>query len=154
MRRLVSSLIAIVVFAIAGPGCRSVPRSRVVRLMCNTDGSEWHFSVNGVEEGSRLRQEYLTNRLARLRLRHGDVVLFGNLPHLNSSQTAQTREWLSRYFDSNKVAIYVYPDVTKGDVFSVPTYHWVGALDNPRKLDDASFFLKANSWEWGWMAIK
>ena len=140
LKPIVFTVVAVMVFGVAGAGCQSLPESRVVRLLPNTNQSVWRLSVNGLAETNSLTLDKLTNRLARLHLQHGDVVLFGKLPQFDSSQPGKSGDWLARYFDSSKVAMFVYPDSTSRDVFSVPIYHWVAPFENPRNLGKASFF--------------
>jgi hypothetical protein len=121
-------------------GCKSPPRARVVRLLPNADETEWRFSVNGNGTADLVALDNLTNRVARLSLQHGDLVLFGKMPQFNSSQTGKTRDWLARYFEASRVAMFVYPPSASGDVFSVPVYHWVAPFDDPRSIAKASFF--------------
>jgi len=140
MKPLVSSIVAAVTLAIAATGCQSLPKPQVVRLLPNVDQSEWRFSVNAISEGNSVTLYNLTNRLARLHLKHGDVVLFGKLPHFNSRQAEKTGDWLAGYFDSTKVAMFVYTDSATEDIFSVPIYHWVAPFENPRNIKKASFY--------------
>lgn len=120
-----------------GVGCQSTaPCSRVVRLMFDKGG--WELCVNGCETGKPISNGSLTNELESLRLKHGDIVLLGCVTNFNAQE--ETREWLSRYFDSGNVALYVYSNSDKAEFFSVPIYHWVAPFDNPRNFNQSSYF--------------
>jgi hypothetical protein len=134
-----AALLAVSVIGIMA-GCKSPPRARVVRLVPNADETEWRFSVNGNVRPDLVTLGDLTNRVARLELQHGDLVLFGKVPQFDSSQTAKTRAWLAGYFETRRVAMFVYPPSASGDVFSVPVYHWLAPFDDPRSIESASFF--------------
>ena len=121
-------------------GCQTSPTPRVVRLGPSAGGIEWRYSVNGHEENGDISVTTLTNRLARLKLRHGDIVLLGGLPGVIPSYVKPAYNWMAEYFDSRKVALYVYPPSKNQDVFLFPVLHWTAPFDNPRGLGESRFY--------------
>lgn len=136
------TVVALLTFGFASAGCKTLPQSRVLRLMPTTDRTEWRLNVNGEVECKVIKSVNLKSSLESLHLQHGDLVLFGKIPWDNSDQSVETGSWLMSYFDSRKVAMFVYPSSRTSDVFSVPTYHWVAPFENPRNLEEASFFFE------------
>ena len=120
-------------------GCETTQQVRVVRLNLDSDSVCWQYSVNG-NEISNISNASLTNQIARLNLRHGDIIIFGMAPTRSSELAAITMDWLSSYCDTNQVASYFYQSSQKDEIFSVPIYHWVAPFENPRTLKRASFY--------------
>lgn len=124
-------------------GCQTGGQPRVVRVMQNTNSINWRLSVNGTENHAVIAGKDLTNVLARLHLRHGDLILLGSPPNRKSGPVADTWTWLARYCDSRRVAVYfygVYDPAAAAEMFSIPVYHSVAPFDYPLKLESGSFF--------------
>jgi hypothetical protein len=135
------TVILIAAIALAGllTGCSTSPQARIVRLKLDSVLNHWHYSLNGGKT-TFFSSDSLTNQLSHLRLRHGDMILFGMVPIRSGGITSTTWNWLSHYCDSNRVATFYYIDSSEGDIFSVSAYLWVAPFDNPRTLAHASFF--------------
>ena len=128
-------------------GCQIGGQPRVVRLMHNTNSISWRLSVNGAANHAVIAGNDLTNVLAHLRLRHGDLIVLGSLPNRKSGPVADTWSWLAQYCDSNRVAVYfygVYDPTAAAEMFSIPVYHSVAPFDYPLKLESGSFFREGN----------
>jgi len=122
-------------------GCESTPSARVLRLISQPDGGHWELSVNNRSHESGLSNSDLTNRVTRLGLRHGDVILLEKPKSGRPASTVDAGEWLRCYCASNEVAFYVHPaPPLSGSIFSVPIYHWVSPFSTPRNLEETSFF--------------
>jgi len=138
MKNLISTIAVIVLVSLL-VGCKTSPQARVVRLKLDSDSARWQYSLNG--NGKTIISDAdLTNRLFKLHLQHGDLILFGMVPIRSAGSTPATWDWLSHYCDSNEVATYYYLASLKGDIFSAPAYHWVAPFNNPRTLTHAAFF--------------
>ena len=124
-------------------GCATSPQARIVRLKSDLDSNNWQYSLNG-DKPTYLPSDCLTNQLSRLHLQHGDIILFGMVPVRSIGMASSTWIWLSHYCNSNRVATFYYVNSLKGDIHSVPVYHWVAPFDNPRTLAHASFFFEGD----------
>jgi hypothetical protein len=138
------SLVALVL-ALAFTGFargQTLPGARVVRLMVGTNSTNWRIGIDG-EEVAVVSSRQLTNKLAKLHLRQGDLVLLGTLPNRKSGPLAETWQWIAGYCDSNRVAVYlygVYAPAAATELFRIPVYNWTAPYDYPLGLADASFF--------------
>ena len=83
------------------------------------------------------------DRIVELALRYGDLILYENAFRLQSSEATDTFRWLLGVCKSNTVAFYVCSsdDIKKGDIFSIPVYHWVAPYSSPNEMDGAKFLL-------------
>lgn len=125
-------------------GCAAHPEARVVRLQLVNGSGDWLCSINGGSKVSASSSN-LVDRLSRLGLHHGDIVLFGTLPVHAGDPALAAWQWLSRCCDSNHVAAYAYEATTGNDtIFSIPVYHWLAPFNNPRGLAHASFFYEGH----------
>lgn len=130
--------------ALALVACQTNTRPRVVRLAQNLNSTTWRLSVNGGNHGDALSNSNFTNKLTRLCLHQGDALLVNCPPLSQSSAAKPAQEWLSRYCQSNSVAVYLTHTLVGVDMFSVPAYHWTAPYDNPFDLSKASFFREGN----------
>ena len=121
-------------------GCQTHEQPRVLRIALNPDGSTWRLSVDGANQGHALSSSKLTNDVARLRPRWGDVLLLSSPAAAGSNQVKAAEGWLFRCCQSNRVAVNLTHDYTGVDMFSVPAYHWTAPFDYPFDLAKASFF--------------
>lgn len=131
--RVFLSIASILIISLISVGCGTAHQSRIVRLMPNDTQTKWRFDINCGANRGVVAFGDLTNKLVGLRLHHGDVVLIVNSP-------GEPNRSLLYYLDSNKVATYLYSSRKIPDIFSVPIYHWVAPFDDPRNLDEATFF--------------
>lgn len=117
------------------------PEARVVRLLQCPDLTDWQFSVNSSKSIITLSGSELTNRLSRLGLHQGDLILLGSLPSTNVS--VDIWDWMRVQCGAKKVAVYLYAAFTPHrttSVFDFPVYHWTTPYDRPRDLSSAIFF--------------
>ncbi len=112
----------------------------MMRLALSCDGSTWRLSVNGAERGYAFSSSKLTNEVARLRPRWGDVLLLSSPAAVESDQVKVAEEWLFRCCQSNRVAVNLTYGYIGVDMFSVSAYHWTASFDYPFDLAKASFF--------------
>lgn len=120
--------------------CQTTNRPRVVRLALNPDNSTWRLGVNGCNEGDALSEPVLTDQLTSLRLHQGDIILVNSPPVGKPNLVRSTEGWISRYCQSNNVAVYLTHVLPEIDMYSVRAYHWSAPYDNPFDLAKASFF--------------
>jgi hypothetical protein len=139
MKRVILISFVATILAFSLVGCQTPPQARVVRLKLDSDSIHWQYSVNGNTKAI-VPNASLPNQLSRLRLHHGDLILFGTVPFQSPGPASTVWDWLSNYCVSNRVAAYQYLGSPKRDIFSVPVYHWVAPFNNPRTLTHASFF--------------
>jgi hypothetical protein len=114
---------------------------RVVRVALEADRTDCRLSVNGANRSGSLSGSQLTQKLALLRLHHGDVMLLGFPRAEGSTPAKNTKGWLLGFCQSNNVSVYLMLEPFPGvDMFSVRTYHWTAPHDDPFDLASASFF--------------
>lgn len=136
-------LFCLIIIAIISFGFQTIPKANVVRLMLNENTNTWRMSVNNTGYISAINSATLTNKLAQLRLQHGDILLLGSLYKGEPDPMAKTWKWIGRYTESNKVAVYLYGVYIKSlanELFTVPVYHWTAPFIDPRDMPAASFF--------------
>jgi hypothetical protein len=143
MKRMLLNSSAVMVFAILLTACQTHPEARIVRLKLDAGSSCWLYSVNGGGKAG-ISSSDLTNRLSRIHLHHGDLILFGTMPICTNGPALFALDWLSRICDSNGVAAYNYNASGLEDIFSIPVYHWVAPFNNPRGFAKASFFYEGD----------
>jgi hypothetical protein len=124
-------------------GCQTRHQAKVVRLIVEPSNDHWKLTVNGKDNRYNPTTNWMTNSLAALELRHGDLILFGSLPDRKNNRLAEDWHWLSRFCEANRIATYfygVYSFDAASELFSIPVYHWVAPFDSPMDLQDALFF--------------
>jgi hypothetical protein len=134
--------LAILLAATCLAACQSVPQARVIRLMLETNAPKWRLSVDGAGQVVVSSTE-LRSKLTELRLRQGDLIIFGTPPTRKPGPAAATWAWLADYCESNSVAMYPYAadaSPAAGELFSIPVYHWTAPFEAPSERAEASFF--------------
>jgi hypothetical protein len=129
--------------------CQTTLRPRVVRLALNPDSSSWRLRVNQGDVENSISGSELTNKLTRLHMHQGDVILVNSPTTGKSGSVRLTEEWISGYCQSNQVAVYLVHTLPEIDMFSVQAYHWSAPHDNPFDLSKASFFYEGKFLENG-----
>lgn len=115
-----------------GPG-----GARVVRLIYEDDEGRWTIRVNEAVASAGSLQE-LPFRLARLGLRHEDVVIVNPLRSIESAPPGRAvLSWLMTYCRTNQTALYSFPG---SDLLNITIYHWTAPLGPPTRLAEAYFF--------------
>src|SRR3954469_25409824 len=102
------ALTAMLALASAVSHAANEPKARVLRLRLNEGAATWRMSLNGQDLDQGLPSGNLTNQLTELSLRHGDVLILSLPQHKFEPPVQSAKEWLSRYCQSNRVAIYIY----------------------------------------------
>ena len=123
-------------------GGQTPAQAWAIRLMVSTNSVEWRLSTGG-ESALALSNLEATNRLAKLKLHQGDLILLGTLPNYESGPLAQTWRWIATYCESNRVAVYlygVYAPTAAAELFRIPVYNWSAPYDFPLSLAHATFF--------------